>query len=85
MHMLLCTAQRARRGKGESITMKKDSRRVPTKQAAAELGMSVQGMREYMKRGLIDIGEVLPAANGGECMRYHVYRDKLDRYMGITQ
>lgn len=62
--------------------MKADSRRVPTKQAAAELGMSVQGMREYMKRGLIDIGAVLPAANGGECKRYLVYRDKLDRYLG---
>ena len=62
--------------------MKADSRRVPTKQAAAELGMSIQGMREYMKRGLIDIGEVLPAANGGECLRYHVYRDKLDRHLG---
>lgn len=44
--------------------MKTDSRRVPTAQAAAEMGMSIQGMREYMKKGLIDIGEVLPAANG---------------------
>lgn len=68
-------------GKGEAA-VKAGSRRVPTKQAAAELGMSVQGMREYMKRGLIDIGEVLPAANGGECRRYHVYRDKLDRHLG---
>lgn len=64
--------------------MKPDSRRVPTDQAAAELGMSKQGMREYMKRGLIDIGEVLPAANGGKGRRYHVYRDKLDRHLGKT-
>ncbi|MDE7183805.1 MAG: hypothetical protein K2O40_04840 [Lachnospiraceae bacterium] len=64
--------------------MKPDSRRVPTDQAASELGMSIQGMREYMKRGLIDIGEVLPAANGGKGTRYHVYRDKLDRYLGKT-
>lgn len=62
--------------------MKADSRRVPTKQAAAELGMSVQGLREYMKRGLIDVGVVLPAANGGDSKRYHVYRDKLDIHMG---
>lgn len=62
--------------------MKPDSRRVPLPQAAAELGMSPQGLREYMKRGIIDIGEVLPAANGGTCKRYHIFRDKLDRYMG---
>lgn len=65
--------------------MKTDSRRVPTAQAAAEMGMSIQGMREYMKKGLIDIGEVLPAANGGNGKRYHVYRDKLDRYLGKSK
>ncbi|MBO5033475.1 MAG: hypothetical protein J6C19_16145 [Lachnospiraceae bacterium] len=62
--------------------MKKESRRVPLPQAAAEMGMSAQGLREYMKRGLIDIGEVLPAANGGSGYRYHIYRDKLDRHIG---
>jgi hypothetical protein len=62
--------------------VKTDSRRVPPDQAAAELGMSKQGMREYMKRGLIDIGVVLPAANGGKCHTYHIYRDKLDRHLG---
>ena len=46
--------------------------------------MSIQGMREYIKKGIIDIGEVLPAANGGNGRRYHVYRDKLDRYLGKT-
>lgn len=64
--------------------MKTDSRRVPTAQAAAEMGMSIQGMREYMKKGLIDIGEVLPAASGNG-KRYHVYRDKLDRYLGKSK
>ncbi len=64
--------------------MNPNSRRVPLPQAAAELGMSQQGLREYMKRGIIDIGEVLPAANGGACKRYHIFRDKLDRYMGKT-
>ena len=47
--------------------MKPDSRRVSVPQAAAELGMSPQGLREYMKKGIIDNGEVLPAANGGNC------------------
>ena len=40
------------------------SERVSLKQAAAELGMSPQGVREYMKRGLIDIGVVLPNIKG---------------------
>jgi len=64
--------------------MNPNSRRVPLPQAAAELGMSPQGLREYMKRGIIDIGEVLPAANGGTCKRYCIFRDKLDKYMGKT-
>lgn len=61
--------------------MKQESRRVPTAQAAAELGMSIQGLREHMKRGLIDIGVVLPAVSGNG-FRYHVYRDRLDRHLG---
>jgi len=36
------------------------SERVSLPQAAKELGMNPQGVREYMKRGLIDIGLVLP-------------------------
>ena len=34
--------------------------RVSLLDAARELGMNPQGLREYMKRGLIDIGLVLP-------------------------
>lgn len=55
--------------------------RVPLPQAAKELGMAPQGLREYMKRGLIDVGEVLPALNG-KTLRYHIYRDKLDALIG---
>lgn len=58
------------------------SERVSLKQAAKELGMAQQGVREYMKRGLIDIGDVLPDASGGKTNRYFIWRDKLDRYMG---
>ena len=42
------------------------SERVTVKQAAKELGLAPQGVREYMKRGLIDIGDVLPAIQGME-------------------
>lgn len=59
------------------------SERVTVKQAAKELGLAPQGVREYMKRGLIDIGDVLPAIQGdGKTKRYLIYRDKLDRYLG---
>lgn len=50
-------------------------------QAAKELGLAPQGVREYMKRGLIDIGDVLPALTG-KGNRYKIYRAKLDRHLG---
>lgn len=56
--------------------------RVSVAQAAKELGMAPQGVREYMKRGLIDIGMVLPAANGAKTHSYVIMRDKLDRVLG---
>lgn len=59
------------------------TQRVTVQQAAKELGLAPQGVREYMKRGLIDIGDVLPALSGkGNTNRYVIYRDKLDRYLG---
>ena len=41
-----------------------ESNRVSVQQAAKELGMNPQGVREYMKRGLIDIGLVVPSLTG---------------------
>lgn len=59
------------------------TQRVTVQQAAKELGLAPQGVREYMKRGLIDIGDVLPAIQGkGKTKRYVIYREKLDRYLG---
>ena len=63
--------------KSDKVTL-----RVPLLQAAKELGLAPQGLREYMKRGLIDIGAVVPAAGGEKRLRYLIYRDKLDRYLG---
>lgn len=60
-----------------------DSNRVPVIQAAKELGMAPQGVREYMKRGLIDIGVVLPAVKKGAATHnYIIMRDKLDKVLG---
>ena len=58
------------------------SERVPLMQAAKELGIAPQGLREYMKRGLIDLGAVMPATNGSSRKNYLIYRDKLDRILG---
>ncbi len=57
------------------------SNRVSVLQAAKELGIAPQGVREYMKRGLLDIGEVRPSIEGDQC-RYFIYRDRLDRHLG---
>lgn len=62
-----------------------EKQRVPLSQAAAELGMAPQGVREYMKKGLLDIGEVLPTIQNRterKKYNYHIYRDKLDRHLG---
>lgn len=58
------------------------SERVSVAQAARELGMAQQGVREYMKRGLIDIGDVLPSVSGTKTLRYFIYRNKLDKHLG---
>lgn len=55
--------------------------RVPLRKAAEEVGMSQQGLREYMKRGKIDIGYVLPSLSGKQ-YNYIIFRDKLDAYLG---
>lgn len=56
---------------------------VPPKEAAKELGMSVATMEYWMKIGKLDIGHVLPPKKGGVNYSYHVYRDKLNKYLGI--
>lgn len=60
---------------------KNESERVTLEQAAKEIGMAPQGLREYMKRGKIDIGYVLPALSGNT-YRYVIFREKLDSYLG---
>ena len=55
--------------------------RVPLVQAARELGIAPQGLREYMKRGLIDLGLVMPSLEGKR-YNYLIYRDKLDQVLG---
>ncbi len=65
--------------------MKRESNRVTVTQAAAELGISPQALRERLKQGIGEIaliGEVLPQLQGGRRLRYMIFRDRLDRYLG---
>lgn len=55
--------------------------RVSLPEAAKELGMSKQAVREHMKRKVIDIGYVLPGIEGSR-KSYVIYRDKLDKFLG---
>ena len=58
------------------------SERVKVAEAAKILGMSQQGVREHMKRGLfkIPIGEVTKRSEGR--YEYHIYRHMLDKHIG---
>lgn len=64
--------------------VKKDNerQRVSVSQASKELGMNPQGVREYMKRGIIDIGLVVPNMTGSG-YRYIIMRSKLDKVLGL--
>lgn len=57
--------------------------RVPTWQAAKELGVAQQAVRERMRRGIWDLGDVIPPEdNEGQNYSFHIYRPKLDRKLG---
>ena len=66
------------------IKNKQERQRVSVIQASKELGMNPQGVREYMKRGLIDIGFVLPNTTGSG-YRYIIMRNKLNRVLGVEE
>lgn len=58
------------------------SARVPLNEAARELGVAPQSVREHMRRGIWDLGSVVPPIHKGGRWGYHVYREKLDRHLG---
>ncbi len=68
--------------------MKPESNRVTVAQAAAELGIPAQALRERMKRKvgeIANIGEVLPQLNGSKRLYYVIYRNRLDQYLGKSR
>ena len=64
------------------IKKENERQRVSVIQASKELGMNPQGVREYMKRGLIDIGFVVPNIPGTG-HRYVIMRNKLNKVLGV--
>ena len=57
--------------------------RVSVSDAAKELGCAAQAVRERMKRGIWDLGEVIEPCNmSGKHYCYNIYRPKLDRLLG---
>ncbi|KJJ69352.1 hypothetical protein [Clostridium sp. FS41] len=57
--------------------------RVKVSDAAKELGMSKQAVREHMRRGLFDIGDYIPKEKTGKKQdEFHIYRPKLDKHIG---
>lgn len=53
-------------------------------EAAREIGCTAQKVRERMKRGLWDLGEVIPKGKLGnkEKNEYNIHRKKLERFLG---
>ena len=55
--------------------------RVPTRQAAQEMGIGMDQLRWMMETRKIDIGVVMPSRTG-RTKRYLVFRSKLDKVLG---
>lgn len=56
--------------------------KVPCKEAAQLLGMSVSRMQALMDRKVLDIGIVIPPAPDKKYRRYEIYRSKLNKLIG---
>lgn len=60
-----------------------ECQKVNNKEAAMLLGMSVSRMQALMDRGLIDIGVVIQPLPGHKKRSYQVYKQKLDKWLGL--
>lgn len=63
--------------------MYEKSERVSLPEAARILGCNPQAVREHMKCGIWDLGEVIPPEKlGKKRWGYYIYRDKLEKLLG---
>lgn len=61
------------------------SERVSLPDAAKEIGCCQQFLREQMKRGEWDLGEYVRPGRGRKKAVYFVFREKLDKFLGIME
>ncbi len=54
---------------------------VSVEETAKMLGMSPQGVRVQLQRGMLPIGMALPSVTG-KGYRYLIFRDKLNKFIG---
>ena len=60
--------------------------RVTLKDAAKELGVSPQAVREHLKKGIWSFGmAVYPEKTGKKIWEYYIYRRPLDKFLGKTE
>lgn len=63
--------------------MNKINEKVPLKQAALELGVTENAVRERMRRGIYPIGVYIPKhISKKKNDRFEIYRSKLDKFLG---
>ena len=60
------------------------SERLTTEEAAKEIGCRVQAVRENMRRGIWDLGSVVPIGGKKRKYNYYVFREKLNQFLGKT-
>ena len=60
-----------------------ECQKVRNPEAAKLLGMSVSRMHALMDRKLIDIGIVIQPLPGCKKRSYHVYKHKLNKWLGL--
>ncbi len=58
-----------------------ESQRVPTAQAARELGLAQETVRYFMETGQLRIGKVVKSRSG-KSKRYLIFRPLLDKELG---
>ena len=62
-----------------------ECQKVRNPEAAKLLGMSVSRMYALMDRKLIDIGVVIQPLPGNKKKSYQVYKQKLDKWLGLDE
>ncbi|EOS27657.1 hypothetical protein C806_00104 [Lachnospiraceae bacterium 3-1] len=59
------------------------SQRVSLTEAAKEIGCCKEFLRQQMKKGEWDLGEYVKPGKGQKKASYFIFREKLDRFLGI--